>query len=186
MHVMTRFLIILSLALTLPLSAQTPEPGPEHHKLTSYIGVWDAKIERLLEGKTTTSKGTSVRKQPLGGFWLVDHFQAEIMGQSVRGLGTTGFDPIKKKYVATWHDSMNPTLMVMEGNFDKSGKVLTMHGMAPDAAGNSVNHRLTTTFQNNNTHIFEMFVTGANDKDLKVMRIVYTRRVKILDRVPGK
>lgn len=185
---MTRFPLLLSLALTLPLSAQvpTPVPAPEHHKLTSYIGVWDAEIERWLDGKATISKGTSIRKQPLGSFWLVDHFQAELMGQSVRGLGTTGFDPVKKKYVGTWHDSMSPTLMVLEGNFDQSGNVLTMNGVAPDTDGKPVQHRLTTTIQNNNTHVFEMFATGPKNQDLKVMKIVYTRRVKVIDRVPGK
>lgn len=183
---MTRLPILLSLALTLSLTAQTPEPAPEHYKLTTHLGVWDAEIELLEDGKTTKSKGTSTRKQPLGSFWLVNQFQAEIKGQSVRGLGTMGYDPVKKKYVATWHDSMSPSLMVTEGNFDKSGKVLTMSGLAPGDSGRPVTHRLITTIQNNNTHVFEMFAPGPDNKDRKVMKIVYKRRVKIIDRVPGK
>ena len=178
---------LLSLALALPLAAQMPQPTPEHQKLAVFVGVWDAQMEYVgMDGKPAKSNGTYVRKQPMGAFWLVDNFQAQMMGQQFRGHGTTGYDPAKKKYVGSWVDSMTPSMMVTEGSFDKTGKILTMSGMGPGHDGTPVVHRTVTTIKDKNTHVFEMFIPTPDGTEMKVMTIVYKRRVKVLDKVPGK
>jgi hypothetical protein len=149
---------LLALAFTLPISAQMPQPTAEHRKLGTQVGSWEAIMKYTgADGSPTRSAGISVRKKPLGGFWLLDNFQANLMGQKFLGHGTTGYDPSKKKYVGTWIDSMTPTLMVLEGNFDKTGKVLTMTGIAPGMDGKLGKHRLVTTFKDANKHVFEMY-----------------------------
>ena len=81
---------LFSLFLALPLAAQMPQPTAEHQKLAELVGVWDATLEYMGEdNKLAKSKGTCIRKQPMGSFWLVDKFQAQMMGQSFSGLGTT-------------------------------------------------------------------------------------------------
>lgn len=178
---------LFSLALALPLTAQMPQPTAEHQKLTEFAGVWDVTIAFTGEdNKPVKSKGTCVRKQPMGGFWLVDKFQAQMMGQSFSGLGTTGYDPVKKKYVGTWIDSMTPSIMVTEGGFDKTGKILTMSGMAPGFDGKPVMNRTVTTIKDRNTHLFQMFAPGPDGKELTMLTITYNRRVKTVDKVPGK
>src|SRR5439155_18730659 len=99
--------------LTPATSAQppSPKPGPEHEHLKKMEGTWDAVI-RAGEGE---SKGTMVYKMELGGFWLVSDFKAEFGGQPFRGRGVDGYDPVKKKYVSSWVDSMSPMLLVFEG-----------------------------------------------------------------------
>ncbi|MFT4840219.1 MAG: hypothetical protein ACI8UD_003113 [Planctomycetota bacterium] len=178
---------LFSLALALPIAAQMPQPTAEHQKLAEFAGVWDVTIDFVGEdNKPVKSKGTCVRKQPMGGFWLVDKFQAQMMGQSFSGLGTTGYDPVKKKYVGTWIDSMTPSIMVTEGGFDKTGKILTMSGMAPGFDGKPVMNRTVTTIKDRNTHLFQMFAPGPDGKELTMLTITYNRRVKAVDKVPGK
>ncbi|MFT4513881.1 MAG: hypothetical protein ACI89X_002549 [Planctomycetota bacterium] len=178
---------LLSLAIALPLAAQMPQPTAEHQKLAELVGVWDATLNYMgMDGKPATSKGTSIRKRPMGGFWVVDKFQADMMGQKFSGLGATGYDPIKKKYVGTWIDSMTPSLMVTEGGFDKTGKVLTMSGMGPGFDGKPVKHRTVTTIKDKNTNVFQMFVPGPDGKETTMMTITYKRRIKAIDKVPGK
>jgi hypothetical protein len=175
---------IICAAIALPLAAQLPTPTPEHMKLASQVGTWDAVMEYTeMDGAKAKTKGVSVRKQPLGAFWLIDTFKGNVMGQVFRGNGTTGYDPAKKKYVGTWIDSLSPSIMVIEGNYDKSGKVLTMSGMGPGLDGQPVMHRLVTTIKDANTHIFEMRVPDSDGKYRTTMTIRYTRRTQSLDRV---
>jgi hypothetical protein len=124
----------------------------------------------------TVAKGVSVATMALGGFWLVDDFTADIMGMKFQGHGINGYDPIKGKYVSTWYDSMSPFMMTTEGNYDESGKVLTLTGMGIGHDGQPAKHRLVTTHKDKNTNVFEMFVVAADGKQAKTMTITYTRR----------
>ena len=163
---------------TAPLFAQDlPKPGPEHQKLHATAGTWDAVLESTgPDGKPQVSKGVSENRVALGGFWMIDDFHADWNGMKFQGQGVTGFDPLKGKYVGTWIDSMMPHLMVLEGSYDKAGKVLTMSGTGIGMDGKPAMHRMTTTHRDVDTMVFEMFVTGADGKEAKSMTITYTRR----------
>ena len=171
----------LSLSLlVLPLAAQQPGmpvPGPEHKQLAAQAGTWDAVLETMgPDGKPTQSKGVSERRVGPGGFWLIDDFHADMLGTPFTGHGALGYDPVRKLYVQSWVDSMSPMLMTMEGTFDKSGKVLTMTGMGPGPQGTPIKMRLTTTMPDANTEVFEMYATGPDGKEQRMLKITYTRR----------
>jgi hypothetical protein len=183
---MKLFHSLISLTFALQLVAQEmPRATAEHHRLAESVGVWDAALVYTNDdGTAAKSSGISVRRQPLGEFWVVDNFTAQLMGQAFKGQGTTGYDPAKKKYVGTWVDSLSPSIMVVEGNYDATGKILTMQGMGPSADGKPVMHKLVTTTKDQNTQVFEMFVPDADGKDQLLMTITYSRRVRIHDEVP--
>lgn len=164
-------------ALVPPLSAQEPvQPGPEHKKLASSAGTWTAAIEMMGDdGKPVVSTGKSVLKVGPGGLWVIDEFEATIMGGPFAGHGVTGYDPAKGKYVGTWIDSWSTSVMALEGSYDKAGKVLTMTGTAPGPDGAPVLHKMVTTDKDANTRVFEMFLPGPDGNEMKVMTITYTR-----------
>jgi hypothetical protein len=164
-------------ALAVPALAQTPvQPGPEHKMLAKDAGTWNAVLELMGDdGQMAKSTGTSVVKVICGGLWVTDDFDAKLGNGPFQGHGTTGYDAEKKKFIGTWVDSMTSHIMVTEGTLDASGKVLTMTGMGPGTAGILVKHTMVTTFKDANTRVFEMFVPGANGKDLKILTITYTR-----------
>jgi hypothetical protein len=168
----------LVFALALPLAAQEPQkPGPQHQLLTKSVGTWDAAMEMMdPTGAASHSKGVSEITTILGGFWVEDVFKASFDGQPFEGRGFTGYDPVKGKYVGTWMDSMSPHLMTLEGDFDKAGKVLTMSGMGMGMDGKPALHRMVTTHVDATKNTFEMFVTGPDGKEMKVMTITYTKR----------
>lgn len=178
-----RLLSMLTLAVA--LAAQTPQPAKQHRKLAEQVGIWDAELAYLdfNTGKQATSRGTSIRKQPLGALWLIDSFQAKVMGMPFKGMGTTGYDPQKKKMVGTWIDSMTPSLMVIEGNWDDAGKVLTMSGMGPGEDGDPVKTTLVTTVHSGDKHVFQMFTQTPDGEDMLMMTITYTRRTRQMDKV---
>lgn len=171
-------LLTLTALVAAPLCAQEmPKPGPQHQKLHAHVGTWDAAMEMMgPDGTPMPSKGVSTVTMGLGGFWLLDDFVAEIGGMPFHGKGATGFDPIKGKYVGTWMDSMSPSMMVLEGDFDAAGKVLTMSGMGVNHEGKPAMHRMVTTHVDANTMRFEMFVAGADGKEAKMLTITYQKR----------
>src|SRR5262249_30723965 len=106
------------------LAQQPPKPGPEHERLKKLEGAWDATIKV----GDQQSKGTMTYKMELGGLWLVSEFPGDFMGMKFQGKGMDGYDPLKKKYVSVWVDSMSNSPLISEGTLDKDGKVLTMSG----------------------------------------------------------
>jgi len=179
-------LIALALSPSPDNHAAKPPQGPtaEHKKLSKQVGTWNAELEYMdMDGTPMKSSGISVRKQPLGSYWLIDNFQANVMGQRFRGQGTTGYDPLKKKYVGTWVDSMTPSMMVIEGNYDETGKILTMEGMGVDNAGRPAKTRLVTTMSDKDTYVFEMHIQGEDGKFAKTMTITYKRQARKMDTV---
>ena len=168
---------LLFVTLLAAASAQdTPRPGPEHKKLAAYAGTWDAAVEMAdPTGQVTKSKGVSELKVGPGGLWLLEHFQADFGGTPFEGHGHNGYDPAKGKYVATWIDAWSTSPMILEGGYDKDGKVLTMTGTAPGMDGKPVLTRYVTTHQDANTDVFEMYMPGPYGKEMKVLTITYTR-----------
>lgn len=157
----------------LPLAAQppVPRPGPEHEKLKKLVGDWDATVT----SGGMESKATSQSRIDLGGLWLLTVFHADFGGTKFEGMGAMGYDPLKKKYVSAWIDSMSPSLLVMEGNFDKEGKTYTEtgEGKAPD--GKPAKLKAVYQFPDKDTIHFTLSSVG-NGKDQEMLKITYRRK----------
>ena len=76
--------------------------------------------------------------------------------------GQTGYDPQKKKYVGTWVDSMSPSVMVTEGEFDSKTDTMTMNSKGTDPSGKPYDLKLTTVYKDKNTRVFTMFMKSGD------------------------
>ncbi|OFV88549.1 MAG: hypothetical protein A2V74_02670 [Acidobacteria bacterium RBG_16_70_10] len=177
-----RAVVVLLLGAAVAAWAQEgpplPKPGPEHELLKQSVGVWDATVEMFMApgAAPTVSKGTETNRI-LGGFWLVSHFQSELMGQPFEGVGTSGWDPLKKKYVGTWVDSMSPGMSAMESTWDPATKTSTGWIEGPDLSGKVTKTRETEEWKDADTRVFTMYgPAGADGKEPVAMRISYKRR----------
>lgn len=155
-------------------SAQPPssKPAPELQRLKQLQGTWDATV-KMGQGE---SKGTMVYKMDVGGLWLVSNFKADLGGQPFQGRGLDGYDPIKKKYVGVWVDSMSPTMMLFEGNFDKTGKVFTQSGEGPGMDGKMTKYKSVTEMKGPDSMVFTMSTPDQNGKEQTMLTITYTRK----------
>jgi hypothetical protein len=150
-----------------------PKPGPEHEKLKQMEGVWDATIQ----SKEGESKGTMNYKMGLGGLWLMEHFKGEFGDAKFEGVGVTGYDSAKKKYVAVWIDSHSSSPMLSEGNLDKDGKTMTMIGeMSHD--GKAMKVKMVTEMIDANSMVFTLTSPGPDGKDMQMLKISYKRKAK--------
>ena len=160
-------------------------PGPEHQLLAKDAGSWDAVIETTgPDGKPAKSKASSETRVH-GGFWIIEDFTGDFMGTPFQGHGMTGYDPTKGKFVGSWADSMAPQLLVMEGTYDKAAKKLTMTGQGPGMDGKMVTLRMVTTWKDDNTRVFQMFMPGPDGKEVCGLTITYTRRAAKAAGAPG-
>lgn len=154
-------------------------PADGHKKLETLIGNWNAKNTLWMDPSQPpqVTEGTSENAWVLGGRYVEHRYQGTLMGQPFEGIGYTGYDNYKKKYVGTWMDTAGTALLNTTGSFDPSGKVLMATGESDDyTTGKVVAMREKTTIVSNDEHIFEMWSPGPDGKEHKVMEIRYTRR----------
>lgn len=152
--------------------------GDAHNRLSGMAGTWDAEVSMwmALGQPPTKSTGTSVNKPILGGRWIEQHFTGTAMGQPFHGIGYTGYDNTKKKYVSTWMDDMSTAMMVGEGSFDAAGKVMTSTSTMMDPmTGKPTQSKGVMRIVDNDHHVYEMWETH-DGKDVKTMEIHYRRK----------
>ena len=95
------------------------------------------------------------------------------------GRGQFGYDPLKKKYVGTWIDSMSPTLSVLEGTYDAKTKTMTYVGDGVDPTTKSkFTQKMVTTTKDDGTRVFTLYVKSdeTGGKEARMMEITYTKR----------
>jgi hypothetical protein len=157
------------------------EPGPEHKQLAAMVGTWDCAAKFNMPGpdgkmQEMTSKGEATIVSELGGRWFRQDFKGDMMGSPFAGIGHSGYDRYKKKYIATWMDTMGTGLMLMEGTYDDATKTLTMQGSYDMPGMGQVKARHTTVQKDPNTVVFTMYSTMAGMPESKEGEITYTRR----------
>ena len=159
--------------------AKFATPGEGHKALAGMVGTWDAEVTSWMEPgqPPTKSRGTSENRMVLGGRWVESKFTSEMMGQPFEGLGYTGYDNYKKKYVGTWQDNMSTAVMLSEGTFDAAGKVMTSTSTMDDVmTGKKAAIKMITTIVDPDHHLFEMWGPDPSGKVVKQMQIDYRRR----------
>jgi len=154
-------------------------PGTPHKSLAALEGTWNTKVKSWMApaAPPNESEGLSENKMVLDGRFLEQHFTGNYMGQPFHGLGHTGYDNYKKRYVATWMDTMGTMVMVMEGSGDPSGKVITSTGTVDDfMTGKPAKIKSVTTIIDPDHHTYEMWAPGPDGKVYKNMEIHYYRK----------
>ncbi len=158
-----------------------PKPTPEHKLLAHGVGTWDATIKSWMQGpgsEASVSKGVEIVKLMPGGLWLVSEFHGKFGDMEFHGQGQSGYDPLKKKYIGSWIDSMETTIMIMEGDFDPKTSTLTMYSKGVDPAGKPYESKMVEVHKDKDARVFTMFMKSDETKSeyVKIMEISYVRR----------
>jgi hypothetical protein len=162
-----RRIAAITLAAVLASAAfaqKPPRPGPEHARLKKLVGTWSTTMKA---GKME-SKGTVTFKMELGGMWLVGSLESKMGKQKFSGRSLDSYDPIRKKYVSVWVDSMSTAPLTMEGTFDKKTKTLTMTGKGPGMDGKMTSYRTVSKMPDDDTMVMTMYMGEGKDKAFTV------------------
>jgi hypothetical protein len=154
-------------------------PGPNHKLLEPVVGSWNVATTwwEAPGAPPSTWKGSSENVWVLGGRFVQQTITAEMMGQPFSGIGYTGYDNFKEKFIFAWMDSMGTMVMISTGSADATGKVMTFTAEIDDVlTGKKAAVREVVRVIDNNKHVFEMYGPDKSGKEFKTMEIVYTRK----------
>jgi len=156
-------------------------PGEAHKKLDVLVGTWNTKITMWMDPDPSKqpmiSEAVSENKWVLGGRFLEQRSEGKFMDMPFSGLGYTGYDNYKKKYLGVWMDNFGTTMMNSTGSFDASGKIMRSTSRMDDfTTGKVVTNRTNLTFVSKDEVKMEMFGPGPDGKEYRMMEIVYTRK----------
>jgi len=158
--------------------AKLATPGEPHKQLASLAGSWTTKTKEWMEpGKPPMeSAGTCDFKVLLGGRFLQQEFNGDMMGQPYSGIGISAYDNLRKRYVSTWIDTMGTGIFFMEGTASADGKTITLRGQHDEPNGGRMTHRAVWKIVDGNTQTFDMYGTHKHGKEMKMIEITYTRK----------
>jgi hypothetical protein len=161
------------------------KPGENHKVLEGLVGSWTYKVKWWMsqDAPPMESTGTTSAKSVMDGRYVVSEHtgkmsmpgpDGKMMDAGFQGMGTEGYDNVKKKFVASWIDNMGTGIMLMEGTYDSVAKTLTYLGEEEPVPGAKTKMRQTVRYTDKDHHLLEFFeVHGGTE--VKVMEIAYTR-----------
>ena len=156
-------------------------PGEAHKRLAEMVGSWETESTMWMNGPgsdSTITKGTAEFTMVLDGRFLRQDASGEMLGQPMSGIGYTGYDNFKRRYVAVWVDNMGTAMFTMEGTPAADGKTITYRGTMDDPMTGEKNKKVkyTETMLDNDSHVFRMYDVTAHGDKQPVLKITYRRR----------
>jgi hypothetical protein len=156
-------------------------PGEGHKVLEGLVGSWITTTSVWMEGPDrppSVSSGTAECKWTLGKRFVQMDMTGEMMGMPMAGIGFTGYDNFKKKYINFWIDNTSTAMFTSEGTLSKDGKTMTMMGKMDEPSTGEKNKpvKYVDTFVGPDKHVFEIHDLSIKVGKTKVVEIVYERK----------
>lgn len=154
-------------------------PGEHHRLLGRMAGSWNMAIEYRMnaDAPVVTSEGTCHRKWILGNRFVLEEFDGGSLALPFQGLAIYGYDSFDRKYTSVWVDTMNTAITTSMGTCQEPCQVVDFVGRHGDPwTGTKRPSRGVTRFVNDNEHVLELYESGSDGKEFKILQIVYTRQ----------
>lgn len=150
-------------------------PGAQHEQLTSKAGEWEQTYRMRMDADSpwTDTTGSAVAKPVLGGRYLLEQSEMNMMGMSEQGMHLLGFDNRTQEYISLWADSWSTWWTTSKGKEIEKG-VIETEGMMNDARGEHP-FRMLIHYREDGSIYSEMFDTSASG-EFKVMEITAKRK----------
>ena len=123
------------------------------------------------------SEGSSEHRLVLGGRFLEQVYKGTSMGMPFEGIGYTGYDNYKGKFVGTWMDNMGTMIMTSIGTYSPMNKTFNFTARMDDVVkGKEIEMRDVIRIIDRDNSIAEMFCPGPDGKEFKTMELIYKRK----------
>jgi len=153
-------------------------PGSVQKMIAMSDGEWNTDITFWMAPGAPPSKqsGKCVNKMILGGRFQESKHSGSFAGQPFEGIGTMGYDNLKKVFQSSWVDNMSTGIMYMEGKWDDATRSVTFTGKCTNpGTGKEMTVREVYKIVDDNTHQMEMYQT-ENGTEYKSMEMKMTRK----------
>lgn len=159
--------------------AALAEPGAAHLSLAPMVGTWNTTSQMWSSpgGEAIPGHGTMTTTWTLGGRFLEERFQGEMMGQAFEGRGFLGYDNFEERYQGFWIDTMGTQMMpVSSGKISKDGKVFSLEREVTDpTTGGTARMRDVTTIVSPNEIRFQMYWQAEGEDEFLMMDMTMKR-----------
>lgn len=149
-----------------------------HEWYAQLIGKWNVTSTMYGMGpEPSKSKGTAEFSWLIEGRWIQQTFSGEMMDTPFNGIGISGYDNFKKKFVNIWLDDMSTAMYMYEGTLDQTRTSMVAFGSMdePMTGEHDKTTKSVTTIVDENTMRFEMHDLHIVPGSTKVFEMVYTR-----------
>lgn len=153
-------------------------PGSMHKMMAMADGDWKTEMTFWMAPDTppSTATGTCTNKMILGGRYQESRHGSSFAGQPFEGIGTLGYDNIKKVFQSTWMDNMGTGIMYLEGKWDDATRSVTLTGKTIDpVSGKEQLIREVVKWVDDNNQVMEMYMM-ADGTEFKSMELKLTRK----------
>ncbi|MBI4766141.1 MAG: DUF1579 domain-containing protein [Deltaproteobacteria bacterium] len=152
-------------------------PGAPHKRLASLAGNWVNRTTAWMDpDNPMESKGACKQKMILDGRYLQQEYSGKMDGATFQGINLIGFDNYTKKYQSIWIDSMSTGIYFFEGTASPNGKTITQKSRYDDPARGPLTWKSVTRIVNNDTMVYEMYITPRGGREKKEMEMTLTRK----------
>jgi len=152
-------------------------PSADHARLTPMVGTWRAKTTFTMApgAPPQVHEGTSVHRFVLGGRYLEQIYKGIAMGMPFEGIGYTGYDNVKKRYVGTWMDTFCTGPMNSVGVGRPTDEKIDFVADSIEPSGKKKVFEAIVRIRNHEHHSYEMWTKGPNGKKFRAMLVEYER-----------
>lgn len=156
--------------------AMTPAAG--HRRLEPMIGSWSAKTTFVMApgAPPQVSEGMSEHRWALGGRYLEQIYTGTSMGMPFEGLGYTGFDNGRNRYIGCWMDTFGTGIMASLGVGKPTDETIEFETEAHEPSGKPIRFWNKIRFQDRDHHSYEMWTKAPNGRRYRNMLVEYTRK----------
>ncbi len=185
--------LVLMISLLMPLSAKDRKnddiermkkwqafasPGSMHQKLAERAGKWKNRAKMWMKpgSPPVETRSSSETKMILGGRYLKMFYEGSVSNMPFKGISIAGYDNHKKKFFSIWIDTMGTGVLLSEGQYDATGKILTEIGEMDDVAtGQKLKMKIVTTMLDRDSYKLEMYSHYPGRKPFKSMELISNR-----------
>jgi hypothetical protein len=145
-------------------------PGPEHAKMLKSVGTWNCECKCFEPGKEPkVSTAKAVRTEVLGGRYVREQVDGEMMGQPFTGIGYFAYNNATKKHECAWFDSGGTGILYLTGSDTE------MKGSFFGPGGVEVKSRIVMKHISDDQATMEMYNDMGMGGEMKCMEMTYTR-----------
>jgi hypothetical protein len=156
--------------------ARQPAP-PGQDVLKKWVGQWDATVESTVrDGKLVTNPAKSTSRLAYGDRWLISDFDGTFLGAPFTGQEVLGYDPVAKKFLLNWIDSIATSFATGEGIFDPKTNTMTWTvSSRDDSTGKLTTWRQVDIWKDADHHDWSIRATKDGKEQIQ-MTIRYRRK----------
>jgi Protein of unknown function (DUF1579) len=159
-------------------SAAYATPNDHHKVLSARIGKWHDTLKFWADASSPAHQSTCTSEfaWAMDGRYLTERTSGATPGGTFEGMGWSGYDNLKNRYVKAWIDNTLTGIMYFEGDYDAKTKTFTYASQTPDVeAGKYVQNRWTEKWVTPDRYVVESFVADNDGKEFKCFEITYER-----------